>query len=180
MAPAVCCTLIVKSRGKPMANRANESSFEAFAEAIRRWLRHEAYCICGDWYEADDLVQMSLWKIYRRWPHLQRHVELRAYARRVVVSSFLTERRRSRWRYEFTTSKTHDWGQVATGHRAVEDRSVLLAAMNRLGARQRAVLSLRFVQDLSVEQTARALGCAPSTVTSQTVRALATLRRDLK
>ncbi|MFY1654941.1 sigma factor-like helix-turn-helix DNA-binding protein [Solwaraspora sp. WMMB762] len=53
-------------------------------------------------------------------------------------------------------------------------------ALRRLGPRQRAVLALRFFHDLSVTQTAHALGCATGTVTSQTVRALAALRRDLQ
>jgi RNA polymerase sigma factor (sigma-70 family) len=158
---------------------AEDVTFEEFTLRTRCWLRHEAYRICGDWHEADDLVQMALWKIYRRWSGLDRHSELRGYARQVVVSSFLTERRRSRWRHETTTATIFDRGQSVSDHGAVEDRSVLLAAMLRLGERQRAVLSLRFFQDLSVEQTALVLGCAPSTVTSQTVRALQTLRRML-
>ncbi|MGW4467999.1 sigma-70 family RNA polymerase sigma factor [Micromonospora sp. NPDC004704] len=163
-----------------MTNEADDANFEVFAQGIRRWLRYEAYIVCGDWHEADDLVQMALWKIYRRWSHLRRTAELRAYARQVVVSIFLTERRRSRWKHEIMTETIVDYGQLTDSHRAFEDRSLLLTAMLQLGARQRAVVSLRFVRDLSVEQTARALGCTPSTVTSQTVRALATLRRALQ
>ena len=163
-----------------MAEEAEEESFETFAGAVRRWLRHEAYGVCRDWHLADDLVQIAMWKIYRSWPRLHPQSGLRAYARQVMVTSFLTERRRSRWRHEVTTSAILDLGESSTGQRAVEDRSVLMAAMLRLGARQRAVLSLRFFEDLSVEQTARILGCAPGTVTSQTVRALETLRRELR
>ncbi|GAA2697820.1 sigma-70 family RNA polymerase sigma factor [Actinoplanes palleronii] len=146
-----------------MADEAHEANFEVFAQRIRRWLRYEAYRVCKDWHEADDLVQMALWKIYQRWLRLRRHTELQAYARQVVMSIFLTERQRSRWRYEITTAAMVDSGPVVNSRHAVEDRSLLSAAMRQLGDRQRAVLSLRFIRDLSVEQTARILGCAPST-----------------
>jgi RNA polymerase sigma-70 factor (sigma-E family) len=162
-----------------MAVTATDGEFEAFTRATRRWLHQQAYRLCGDWHEADDLVQMAMWKIYRRWPELRRRGELKAYARQVVMSSFLTERRRWRWRHELTTPTVFDLPQVQAGLGAVEERTVLVSAMRQLGPRQQAVLSLRFFEDLSVEQTARVLGCAPGTVRSQTVRALTTLRREL-
>jgi RNA polymerase sigma-70 factor (sigma-E family) len=162
-----------------MAAGANYMDFEAFAKQIRYWLRREAYDICGDWHEADDLVQVALVKTYSRWNDLSRHDELRAYARKVVFSTFLTERRRLRWRRELTTPIPLDQSKPPNGYDGIDDRSVLLPAMRRLGTRQRAVLSLRFLLDLSVVQTAAILDCAPSTVTSQTARALDTLRRDL-
>ncbi|AEV87864.1 RNA polymerase sigma-E factor [Actinoplanes sp. SE50] len=162
-----------------MAVEADDACFEAFAEAVRQWLRHEAYGMCGDWHEADDLVQTALWKIYRLWPRLCKQGGLRAYARQVVVTSLLTERRRSRWRHELLTSVIIEAGYQPAAQDAVEDRTVLAAAMSQLGERQRTVLSMRFFRDLSVEQTARALGCTPGTVTSQTVRALKRLRQVL-
>ncbi|MGC9669503.1 sigma-70 family RNA polymerase sigma factor [Planosporangium sp. 12N6] len=163
-----------------MKNDVDEVGFEAFVQTIRRWLRREAYGICGDWYEADDLVQVALYKVHQRWDQLDRHAELGAYARRVVVHSFLTERRRSRWRHEVATLVATDDVPTPNSYNAVDDRALLLPALRRLGSRQRAVVTLRFLGDLSVEQTARLLGCSPRTVTSQTVRALQTLRHDLQ
>lgn len=163
-----------------MNSDVNEAEFEGFVQAIRHWLRREAYDICGDWHEADDLVQMALCKVYQRWDRLDRRTELGAYARRVVVRSFLTERRRSRWRHEVATLVAADAVLAPGSHTAVDDRALLLPALQRLGARQRAVVTLRFLRDFSVEQTAQALGCSTGTVTSQTVRALETLRRDLQ
>ncbi|WFE22480.1 SigE family RNA polymerase sigma factor [Solwaraspora sp. WMMD937] len=163
-----------------MTSDASVVEFEAFVRVIRRWLRREAYDICGDWHEADDLVQVALWNVYQRWDRLERRAELGAYARRAMVRSFLTERRRSRWQREVPLSVAADAVQAMDSHTSVDDRSILLPALRRLGSRQRTVVTLRFFRDLSVEQTARALGCAPGTVTSQTVRALETLRHHLQ
>ncbi|MGW1062074.1 SigE family RNA polymerase sigma factor [Micromonospora sp. NBC_01412] len=155
------------------------SEFELFARRLRGWLRREAYHICGDWHEADDLVQMALWKMHRQWPSLAKGAGLGAYARRIVVRDFLTERRHSRWRREVLMLAPADAGPSFEQSDGTEDRAVLVQALRRLGPRQRAVLTLRFLADLSVQQTARRLGCTPGTVTSQTVRALAALRQDL-
>ncbi|MFV2009844.1 MULTISPECIES: SigE family RNA polymerase sigma factor [unclassified Micromonospora] len=165
-----------------MAHDADEVEFERFVRLIRHWLRKEAYDICGDWHEAEDLVQIALFKMYQHWNRLDRRTALGAYARRIVVRNFLTERRRPRWRHESATTSitTTDIALAPTPHTAVDDRVYLSPALRRLGPRQRAVLALRFFHDLSVTQTAHALGCATGTVTSQTVRALAALRRDLQ
>jgi RNA polymerase sigma-70 factor (sigma-E family) len=163
-----------------MASGVKEKEFEVFVRTIRRWLRREAYGLCGDWHESDDLVQMALWKVYQRWDRLDRHTELGAYARRVMLRCFLTERRRRHWRHEVATHAVPDVVLGPTAHGAIEDRAMLLPALWRLGPRQRAVVTLRLLYDFSVEQTAWALGCVPGTVTSQLVRALETLRRDLQ
>ncbi|MFI7209395.1 MULTISPECIES: SigE family RNA polymerase sigma factor [Micromonospora] len=162
-----------------MASDVNEVEFEAFVQATRSWLHREAYQICGDWHEADDLVQVALCKVYQHWDRLDRRASLGAYARRVVLRDYLTERRRSRWRCEVVTLVAVDAVSSPGSHTSVDDRETLLPALRRLGPRQRSVVTLRFLRDLSVEQTARELGCAPATVTSQTVRALDALRRDL-
>ncbi|KAB1922060.1 SigE family RNA polymerase sigma factor [Micromonospora sp. ALFpr18c] len=162
-----------------MAGVVNEVEFEAFVQASRAWLRHEAYYICGDWHVADDLVQVALCKLYQRWDRLSRRAALGAYARRVILRSYLSERRRLRWRCEVVALATVDIVSSEDPQSAVDDRQMLLKALRRLGPRQRSVVMLRFLDDLSVEQTARALGCAPATVTSQTARALSALRRAL-
>lgn len=164
-----------------MAAGAHEAEFSAFVRSIRGWLRQQAYELCGDWHEADDLVQAALLNVFQRWERLDRRTELGAYARRSVVHSFLSERRRARWRREVVGTIAADAvaTDLASERTAVEDRAALLPALQRLGPRQRAVVTLRFLGDLSIEQTAEALGCEPSTVTSQTTRALENLRREL-
>ncbi|RQX19118.1 SigE family RNA polymerase sigma factor [Micromonospora ureilytica] len=165
-----------------MTNGVDEVEFEGFVRSIQYWLRREAYDICGDWYEAEDLVQATLFSVYQRWNRLDRRTGLGAYAHRVLVRTFLTERRRPRWRHESTTMSitATDILLAPASHTAVDDRRSLLPVLQRLGPRQRAVIALRFFGDLSVTQTAQVLGCTTGTVTSQTVRALKALRRDLE
>lgn len=176
-APGSCC--IGGSGERLVSSNQDDVEFEVFAQSIRHWLRSQAYGICGDWHEADDLVQVALWKMYQRWGRLDRRAELGAYARRVVARGFLTEHRRAYRRREAALPGMLDAAAAPDRNAAVEDRARLLPALRRLGARQRAVVTLRFIGDLSVEQTAEVLGCTPGTVTSQTVRAIEALRRDL-
>lgn len=147
--------------------------FTAHVEASRRWLHAEAYRLCGDWHEAEDLVQLTLYKVYRRWHRLAERDELGPYTRRTLVNTYVSERRRSRWRYESPYAEPPD---RPVGGPADDDRATLMAALSTLGPRQRAVVLLRFCGDLSVAQTATVLGCSVGTVTSQTHRALASLR----
>lgn len=178
---ACCIARVAGEATLPMTNEVDKVEFERFVRSIQHWLRREAYYICGDWYEAEDLVQAALLKVYQRWNRLDRRTGLGAYAHRVVVRNFLTERRRPRWRHESTTMPitATDIVLAPASHTAVDDRLSLLPMLQRLGPRQRAVLTLRFFCDLSVTQTAQALGCTTGTVTSQTARALEALRRDL-
>ena len=90
-----------------------------------------------------------------------------AYTRKIVVRTFIGERRRMRWRREKLTDAPPE---LPSGGEHIEDRLVVWQAMSVLGARQRAVLVLRFWHDLSVEETASALGCTTGTVKSQSAR----------
>jgi RNA polymerase sigma-70 factor (sigma-E family) len=156
-----------------------DDGFTDYARAIRKRLCWEAYRLCRDWYEAEDLAQLTLHKVHRRWGRLTAQDQMIAYTRRALLHVYLSERRRLRWRYEVSQPEPPDTTATAVGNHTVDDRVVLVAALNRLGPRQRAVVVLRFLADLSVEQTAAAMGCSIKTVTSQTHRALATLRKLL-
>jgi len=151
--------------------------FTVFAGSIRRRLHREAYRLCGDWHEADDLVQMTLYKVYGRWNRLTRRDELLAYTRQTLYRTYVSDRRRLRWKCEISYADLPE--RPADDHRSVDDRISLVAAMDHLGPRQRAVVVLRFWEDLSIEQTATMLACSKGTVTSQTHRALNTLRTVL-
>ena len=152
--------------------------FTGYAVSARPGLRREAYRLCGDWYEADDLVQETLWRIYRRWGALVRRGELASYAHRALVHVFLGERRHHRWRREVTHPRPEPQGSVSLPE--IEQREVLRRALGRLGPRQRAVVVLRYCEDLSTEQVAAVLGCSTGTVASQAHRALRSLRAALE
>jgi RNA polymerase sigma-70 factor (sigma-E family) len=151
---------------------ANEGAFRAFALSRRPTLRRSAFLLCGDWHQADDLVQSALVKLYVAWTRVRSDGPPDAYLHRILVRCYLDERRRP-WRRESPVELVDDAESAA---RPEEDLLDVRAALARLPKRQRATLLLRFWLDMSVGQTADALGCSEGTVKSQTARALTTLR----
>jgi RNA polymerase sigma-70 factor (sigma-E family) len=153
-----------------------EDDFAAFYAARADNLRNTAYLLCGDWHLAQDLTQITFTKMYRVWQRIERHDTLDQYSRRVLVRTFLDERRRG-WRREFATvPDSPELDAVARGDDRADERLLLRTALARVPKRQRAVLVLRFWMDMSVEQTAEALGCSTGTVKSQTASGLNNLR----
>jgi RNA polymerase sigma-70 factor (sigma-E family) len=160
-----------------MIGRRDQRAFEAFVEGASSRLLRTAYLLSGDRGHAEDLVQSALLRTARRWPRARRQPE--AYARRVLVN---LAKDRWRTRRRRVTEVTVDAGlsaDVAVTDDDVPDRERLLAAVRTLPAGQRAVLVLRFFDDLSVAATAAALDCSEGTVKSQTSRALDRLRSVL-
>ncbi|HLT12027.1 MAG TPA: SigE family RNA polymerase sigma factor [Micromonosporaceae bacterium] len=154
----------------------NHEGFREYASARRGELRRTAYLLCGDWYLADDLVQDALAKLYVRWRRVRAKGEVDAYVRRMLVNGFLASRRRA-WRREITTGELPD----VPGRLSADDgtRDMLLRALADLQPSQRTIVVLRYWDDLSVEQTAAALGCSTGNVKSQAARGLAHLRAAL-
>ncbi|WP_127501631.1 SigE family RNA polymerase sigma factor [Actinoplanes solisilvae] len=140
--------------------------------------RRAAFLLCGDWHLADDLVSTALIKLLRHWRRVSAMDDPDAYVRRVLLRCLLDERRRP-WRREEFWEAPPD--PVAAGvDEPVTDRMAILAVLDGLAPRQRAVIVLRYFYDLSVEQTATELECTTGTVKSQTARALQTLRTLMK
>jgi RNA polymerase sigma-70 factor (sigma-E family) len=158
--------------------RENLDEFTDYAARARPGLRREAFRLCGDWYEADDIVQETLWRIYRRWGALARRSEIAAYTRRALLHVFLAERRHHRWRNEITQPHPEPQGSVKQPD--IVMRELLRNALDRLGPRQRTVVILRYCEDLSTPQVAAILGISTGTVASQTHRALRILRTALE
>lgn len=152
--------------------RRSETEYVAFVEARRPHLRRIAYTLCGDWHQAEDLVQTALAKLYVAWPRLHRAGAEEAYARQIIVRANIDESRRP-WRRERSGLEHHDVPVAADT--SEDDRSVLIRALQQLPAMQRKVVVLRHWLDLSVEETARELGISTGTVKSHTSRALANL-----
>jgi RNA polymerase sigma-70 factor (sigma-E family) len=149
------------------------ASFDAFAADVARPLFRTAWLLTGDWYLAEDLVQEALARMYRIWPAPIDHPL--AYARRILVRTFLSHRRR-RSSSEQPTETLPEHG-VHDSDAAL--RQTLLAALQTLSERDRAVLVLRYLADRSVEDVARDLGRSPGAIRVQSLRALAKLRAVL-
>jgi RNA polymerase sigma-70 factor (sigma-E family) len=153
----------------------DEDAYREYVVARMDRLRRTAYLLCHDWHTADDLVSNALLKLYRNWSAAQRADNLDAYVRRILLRSWLDERRRP-WRRESATDEVPDRPAPAVAW-ARDQR--LLDLLRGLPQRRRAVLVLRFYCDLSVEETAATLGVSIGTVKSTTARALGALRTTM-
>ncbi|WBB70777.1 SigE family RNA polymerase sigma factor [Micromonospora sp. WMMD812] len=150
-----------------------DAAFAEYFAARSGAMRGTAYLLCGDWHRAEDLVQTAFTKLYLVWNRVSRHEVLDAYVRQILIRTFLDERRRGWWRRERVGGEDTE---RPTPPDSPENRLVLLQALAAVPPRQRAVLVLRYWEDLSVEETAALLGCSPGTVKSQAARGLDTLR----
>jgi RNA polymerase sigma-70 factor (sigma-E family) len=159
--------------------RRQDADFVAFYEARAAAIRKTAYVLCGDWHLAEDLTQIAFTKLYQVWSRLERHEALDGYARQVLLRAFLDDRRRP-WRREYaTTPDSPLLDATIEDDRAADARGVLLAALAQVPKRRRAVLVLRYWEDLSIDQVADILGCSAGTVRSQASRGLTDLREAL-
>jgi RNA polymerase sigma-70 factor (sigma-E family) len=156
------------------------ADFDQFVAAHVDDLLRTAYLIVWDEGEAEDLVQECLLKVARRWPRIRRMEQPRAYARRILVNLALDGARgRAQRRRELepgTPSNLWAVDPLPT----LETRAELLEALGQLHERQRAVLVLRYFNDLTEAQVAEVLGCSPGTVKSSASRGLARLREALQ
>jgi RNA polymerase sigma-70 factor (sigma-E family) len=149
--------------------------FDEFVRTRSRALQRTAWLLTGDWAGAQDLVQTALAKCWVRWGRIERADQPDAYVRRVMITTFLGWRRR-RWTGESVVSYLPDEPASGDAFAAAELRDLLVAALRQLPPRQRAVIALRYFDDLTEAATADTLGCSIGTVKSQTARALTTLR----
>lgn len=153
-----------------------EEEFTEYVMGRLPALRRLAYSLSGDRDQVDDLVQETATKLFLNWSKVPGVQNLDAYVRSILVRVFLDSQRKGWWRIRLTGTPLDIPQQQDRG---AEDRAVLRAALSQVPARQRAVLVLRFLHDLPVNEVAQALGCSPGTVKSQTVHGLAALRRLL-
>jgi len=154
---------------------ASTDGFTEFATAAAPRLRRTAFLLCGDWHTAEDLVQTTLTKLFVSWRRVSQMDALLPYATRALVNTYLAGRRRRR-AAELLLSK---FPERATEPQDPELKIVVLDALATLPARSRAVVVLRYWEDLSVEQVADLLGCSAGNVKSQSARALDKLRAVL-
>ena len=160
--------------------------FTAYVTAKVHWLRKIAFLLCQDWHRADDLTQTTIIKLYANWRRARGCANLDGYVRTILVNTFISEQRTHWWQRVTLVNPTAPESVPATDEflgaaleRDLELGLDLAEALAALAPRQRAVIVLRYYCDLSIEDTAAALHCAPGTVKSQTSYGLAALRTRL-
>jgi RNA polymerase sigma-70 factor (sigma-E family) len=150
-----------------------EEEFTEFVHGAWTDLMRVAVGLTGDQHSAEDLLQTTLARVYLRWKQARVDSPFR-YARQALVNAYVSSMR-PRWRSEVPTDRP-DARPVSDPSNETTERVTVAAALARLSKAQRAVLVLRFLEDLSVAETARLMSCSEGTVRSRTNRALAALK----
>jgi RNA polymerase sigma-70 factor (sigma-E family) len=153
---------------------AERPEFADFVTSRSPSLLRTARLLTGDWASAEDLLQDSLAICWRRWSRISGNPE--PYVHKVMVNTYLAWSRRF-WTRERPTEVLPE-RLVDDDTARVVDEDELASALRRLPRRQRAVIVLRYYDDLSEAETAQILGIAVGTVKSQTSKALSALRVD--
>jgi RNA polymerase sigma-70 factor (sigma-E family) len=160
-----------------VGDEAVRDDFAAYVHARQRAFVRFAYLLTGDAHEAEDLVQSAFAKVYRRWDSIHGFPD--AYVRRTIVNEHASWWRRT-WRHrEVVDSRLVEVLDPAAGEVAGRDAE-LWARVVGLPRQQRAVVVLRYYEDLTEAQTAEVLGCTVGTVKSHASRALGALRVTLQ
>jgi RNA polymerase sigma-70 factor (sigma-E family) len=157
--------------------QAYEDDYRDYVSGRLPVLRRTAFLLCHDWHRADDLVSETLAKLYRHWRRVRSVERLDAYVGRMLVNVWRDEARRDA--RQGRPAELLPDGPAPPGPDVVE-RMSQLELLRRLPPRQRAAVVLRFYCDLSIQETATALGCTDGTVKSLTSRGLASLRLTLE
>jgi RNA polymerase sigma-70 factor (sigma-E family) len=154
-----------------------DAQYAEYVGARLARLHKTAYLMCGDPHRAADLVQATLVSLYLHWRRASAADNLDGYVHRIMARRFVDEQRRP-WSRVLLRPWLPEPPPEPDDDR-LSDRDRLVTALRAVPPRQRAVLVLRFFADLSVQETAAALGCATGTVKSQCARGLATMRELL-
>ena len=155
-----------------------EAAYTAFVLARQDHLRRVAFALCGDWHDADDLLQTALTKLYVAWSRVAKDGNPEAYTRRILVRTNI-DAHRSRQRRVRTVSL--ESGAEVPGRERLgsDEHAALIEAVQSLPEMQRKVVVLRHWLGLDVRETARELDLAEGTVKSHSSRGLATLQGAL-
>lgn len=151
-------------------------TFEEYVSARGTALLRTAWLLTGDHQRAEDLVQTALGKTWPHWSQIAQSGRgaYDAYVRKVMMTTYIAWWRR-RAGSEYPTEEVPEGSEPGVEAKAVEHRD-LLRALSGLPRGQRAVIVMRYFEDLTEAQTADVLGCSVGTVKSQSARALSSLR----
>lgn len=157
---------------------AEEEFARYVTERSGAWLR-VAFLLTGDRADAEDLLQTGLAKTYLAWHRIQDKGALDGYVRRVLVNTQTSWWRKRRIEeYPTDVLPEQPWEDCAPGR--LEIRESVWKALAQLPKRQRAVVVLRYYEDLSEAETAAAMGISVGTVKSTASRALAKMRDNVE
>jgi RNA polymerase sigma-70 factor (sigma-E family) len=155
----------------------DDDGFRDFVQARMVRLSRVAYLLTGDHHAAEDLLQSALIKLASRWPQVRRDGGADAYLRKIIYHEHVSIwRRAAHLRAERSGAELPDRAGSRDEAETAVQRLVIERALARLTPRQRAVIVLRFFEDLSEADTARVMSCSVGTVKSQTSHALQRLR----
>jgi RNA polymerase sigma-70 factor (sigma-E family) len=155
--------------------RPRDAEFAAYMQARQPSLLRTAYLLTGDRHTAEDLVQTALAKLYLSWDKVQQRDSIDGYVRRILVNENNSLWRRGWKKREYATDDIADDRHV-TDEYDEGQRAAVWAVIQTLPRKARAVVVLRYYEQLSEVEIADALGISVGTVKSQASRALATLR----
>lgn len=157
----------------PTVELAPAASFEAFVADQQVALRRYALALTRSEADADDLLQTTLVKVYLAWDRIEDRTRLAAFARTTMSRSYVSAWRH--WgRHESPSAEPPDLSTAGTN--PIDERDLIWRGLERLGRRQRAVIVLRYLEDLDLATIAEILGVSVGTVKSQLSRALDNLR----
>jgi len=152
-------------------------SFEEFVRAEMGALARFAGALTGDRYLAEDMLSDALVKVARRWRRISSLDDPAAYVRRVIVTTYLDDRRKAQRRQTTPSGDIEVLDRPAPDvAQAVVDRVEVARLLSGLPAQQKAAVVLRYLMDETDEQIAEALGCSTGTVRSHLSRARSALR----
>lgn len=160
--------------GAAMTTQDRDADFAAYMAARQPSLLRTAYLLTGDRHTAEDLVQTAFAKLYLSWDSVRRRELVDGYLRRILVNEHNSLWRRAWKRRETSTDVPPD--QQAHDRHDDGESAALWEFVQTLPRKQRAVIVLRYYEDLSEVETADALGISVGTVKSQASRALAAMR----
>ena len=152
-----------------------DADFAAYMAARQPSLLRTAYLLTGDRHTAEDLVQTAFAKLYLSWDRVQRREMVDGYVRRILVNEHNSLWRRAFKRREVVSDEVPETRAPADRHDDGES-AALWAFVQTLPRKQRAVIVLRYYEDLSEAEIAETLGISVGTVKSQASRALAAMR----
>jgi len=161
--------------GAPMSDRVRDADFSAYMAARQPGLLRTAYLLTGDRASAEDLVQTAFAKLYLSWDKVNDRGALDSYVRRILVNEHNSLWRRAWKRQEFSSDTLPE--QPVTDEYDDGRAAAVWELVKTLPRKQRAVIVLRYYEQLSETEIAHTLGISSGTVKSQASRALATLRQ---